>query len=242
MTLAALLLPASVAGAQSVGQPGGARSHPHNSRPRVSLGRCANVVRGRQIVRANDTAVVYSGLPFGAAANSDLAVSACLLTNGSHWHVGGNGVDSLLENFRLRGPYFVWTDQTLVGPASVPELGRIMLVNLARRKTLVSNWVVDEGGLNGTYSDNPYQGSVSLPSVSIGPRGQLAWVGSGDAWRPSAGASHVVPHYEVWISYRRHSTQLDAGRYIAPRSLRMSASGTVVTWKDAGKIRSAPIS
>lgn len=213
----------------------------HASHASLRLKKCHRAVRGAHIVRADRTAVVYSRHPYAAASQSDLDLSVCLLARGRSWHLDGDGVDSLLADFRLQGRYFVWTDQTLSGPASTPGLGGIYLVDLVSRKRLVSAPVVDGKGTTDPYPTGPYLGATSSPSVAIGPHGELAWIGSADAWYPTATAASPVAHYEVWDSYQGTTTQLDVGPDIAPHSLRLSADGSTVTWISAGQTKTAQI-
>ncbi len=213
----------------------GAPRASHASGASLHVNRCHRAVRGAHIVRADRTAVVYSRHPYAAPSQSDLDASVCLLASGRTWHLDGDGVDSLLEDFRLQRRYFVWTNQTLAGPASAPGLGAIYLVDVVSRKRLVSAGVV------GPYPNGPYLGPTSLPSVAIGPHGELVWIGSADAWYPPPTASSRVLHYEVWVSYRGKNTKLDVGPDIAPHSLRLSADGSTVTWSSGGQTKTAHI-
>jgi hypothetical protein len=233
----ALLLPLAHAVSGRAG--GGLGAAPDRGLRQLSLGRCGRAVRGAHVVRANRIAIVYSRDPYRAPSESDLDIYACLRGSGAHWHLDGNGVDSLLGGFLLQDRYFAWTNQTLAGPASEPQLGGIELVDLLRRRTLVIAPVIGTGP--GVYPNRPYAGAVSLPSVAIGPHGELAWMGSADAWYPP-GASRPIPHFEVWASYHHKNTKLDGGPDIARHSLRLSADGTVVTWQRAGQTKRAPVS
>lgn len=197
------------------------------------LDKCGPIRRGTHVVRSNDVAVVYSRHPYATAPQSDLDAYACVRATGRRWYLDGNGVDSLLESFRLRGRYFAWTDQTLSGPASIPGPGVINLVDVVTRARLVSAEVVD--GRPDGNDPAPYFGSTSLPSLAIGPRGELAWIGSADAWYPTGAASSRIAHYEVWFSHSGRNNQLAAGQDIAPHSLSLSANGSTVAWRSRGQ-------